>query len=177
MADRNPQDVKAIIETLLFVSEEPVRIKDLVEMFDGRLDAEGVEAALAELDAQYEGRALQVRRAGGGCRLATRPQYGGWVKRYLKRTTRSRLSPAALETLAVVAYRQPVTRAELEEVRGLDCSGVLHTLMERELVRIVGRRKVVGRPLAYGTTSRFLEHFGFHSIQDLPKPGEVSSAV
>ena len=176
MTDRNPEDVKAIIETLLFVSEEPVRIKDLVEMFGGRLDAEGVEAALSEIEAKYEGRVLQVRRVGGGCRLATRPQYGGWVKRYLKRTTQSRLSPAALETLAVVAYRQPVTRAELEELRGLDCSGVLHTLMERELVRIVGRRKVVGRPLTYGTTPRFLEHFGMHSIQDLPKPGEVSSA-
>lgn len=176
MTDLNPQDVRAIIETLLFVSEEPVRTKDLVEMFGGRPDAEGVEAALAALEAEYEGRALQVRRAAGGYRLATRPQYGGWVKRYLKRTTRPRLSPAALETLAVVAYRQPVTRAEIEEVRGLDCGGVLHTLMERELIRIVGRRKVVGRPLAYGTTSRFLEHFGFQSIQDLPKLGEVSNA-
>ena len=176
MTDLNPEDVKAIIETLLFVSEEPVRSKDLVEMFGGRLDAQGVEAVLAEIEAEYEGRALQVRQAAGGYRLATRPQYGGGVLRYLKRTTRPRLSPAALETLAVVAYRQPVTRPEIEEVRGLDCSGVINTLMERELGRIVGRRKVVGRPLAYGTTTRFLENFGFQSIQDLPKLGEVSNA-
>ena len=172
----NQEEIKAVIETLLFVSEEPVKVKDLLELMGGQADASAVESALAELTADYEDRVLQVRQAAGGYRLATRSEYGWWVKRYLKRTTRSRLSPAALETLAVVAYRQPVTRAEIEEVRGLDCSGVLHTLLEKNLIRIVGRRKVVGRPLAYGTTTRFLEHFGFDSLRELPKLGEVSNA-
>ncbi|MBI2882210.1 MAG: SMC-Scp complex subunit ScpB [Candidatus Tectomicrobia bacterium] len=175
MTEENREEAKGVIETLLFVSEEPVRVKDLVELFEGRLDAGAVEEMLAELTSAYEGRALQVRRAAGGYRLATRPEHGGWVRRFLKRSTRSRLSPAALETLAVVAYRQPVTRAEVEEIRGLDCSGVLHTLLEKDLIRIVGRRKVVGRPLAYGTTTRFLEHFGFDSLRDLPRVGEVSA--
>jgi segregation and condensation protein B len=174
MTEVNRDEAKAVIETLLFVSEEPVRVKDLVELFDGGLDTEVVEAILAEIQAEHECRTLQVRRAGGGYRLATRSEYSKWVKRYLKRSTRSRLSPAALETLAVIAYRQPITRAEIEEVRGLDCSGVLHTLLEKDMIRIVGRRKVVGRPLAYGTSSRFLEHFGFDSLKDLPKLGEVS---
>jgi segregation and condensation protein B len=172
----NQEEVKAVIETLLFVSEEPVKVNDLVGLMGGQVDSSAVESALAELTADYEDRNLQVRQVAGGYRLATRPEYGWWVKRCLKRTTRSRLSPAALETLAVVAYRQPVTRAEIEEVRGLDCSGVLHTLLEKDLIRIVGRRKVVGRPLAYGTTTRFLEHFGFNSLQELPKLGEVSNA-
>jgi len=176
MAELNQEEVKAAVETILFVSEEPVRVKDLAELFGNGLSTEAIESVLAEIRSEYEGRVLQVREAGEGYRLATRPEYGQWVKRYLKRTTRSRLSPAALETLAVVAYRQPVTRAEIEQVRGLECSGVLHTLVEKDLVRIVGRRKVVGRPLAYGTTSRFLEHFGFQSLTDLPKLGEVSGA-
>ena len=176
MTDLKQEEFKAAIETLLFVSEEPVRIKDLVELFGGALDAEEVEKVLAEIRAEYEERTLQVREAGGGFRLATRPEYSLWIKRYLKRSTRTRLSPAALETLAVVAYRQPITRAEIEEIRGLDCSGVLHTLLEKDLIRIVGRRKVVGRPLAYGTTTRFLEHFGFNSLSEMPKLGEVSTA-
>ncbi|MFQ5914216.1 MAG: SMC-Scp complex subunit ScpB [Nitrospinota bacterium] len=176
MADLNRQETKALIETILFVTEEPVRVKDLVELFGGDLDGEGVEAALAEIQMDYEGRALQVRQAAGGYRLATRPEYGRWVKRFLKRSTKSRLSPAALETLAVVAYGQPITRAEIEQIRGLDCSGVLHTLLEKGLIRIAGRPKVVGRPLAYGTTTRFLENFGLDSLSDLPKLGEVSSA-
>lgn len=172
----NQDQIKAVIETVLFVSEEPVKVKDLVELMSGQANSDAVESALADLEVDYKGRNLQVRQAAGGYRLATRPEHGWWVKRYLKRTTRSKLSPAALEVLAVVVYRQPVTRAEIEEVRGLDCSGVLHTLMEKDLIRIVGRRKVVGRPLAYGTTTRFLEHFGLNSLQELPKLGEVSNA-
>ena len=164
------------LEAVLMVADQPLDAVSLATAVGHPV--EDVVAALQLLAEEYaeQDRGFELRHVAGGWRYYTREEYAHVVESFVLEGQQARLTQAALETLAVVAYRQPVTRAELEEVRGLDCSGVLHTLMERELVRIVGRRKVVGRPLAYGTTSRFLEHFGFHSIQDLPKPGEVSSA-
>ena len=107
-----------------------------------------------------------------GFRLCTRAEFSPWVKRFLKTAKKTKLSQAALETLAILAYKQPMTKAEIEEVRRVDCGGVLHTLLERGLIRILGRRDVVGRPIVYGTTPLFLEHFGFKSLSDMPKPEE-----
>lgn len=165
--------LKGAIETLLFVSDAPVRVKELVDVFAGMVGAEVIEGALADIMAEYEGRPLQVQRVAEGYRLATRPEYAHWVRRYLKRASQAMLSASALETLAVIAYRQPVTRAELEEIRGVDCTAVLRTLLERRLIRIVGRRQVLGRPMVYGTTRTFLEHFGLSNLADLPKLKEL----
>ena len=167
------EGLKGAVETLLFVSDAPVRVGELVDVFAGMVGAEAVEGVLADLMAEYEGRPLQVQKVAEGYRLATRPEYALWIRRYLKRASHAMLSASALETLAVVAYRQPVTRAELEEIRGVDCTAVLRTLLDKRLVRIVGRRQVLGRPMVYGTTRTFLEHFGLPSLTDLPKLKEL----
>ena len=174
MNELSRQGLKEVVETLLFVSDVPVRVKELVDVFAGMVEAKTVEEVLAEITSEYEGRPLQVQKVAEGYRLASRPEYSSWVKRYLKRASRATLSPSALESLAVVAYRQPVTRTEIEEIRGVDCTGVLRTLLDRRLIRVVGRRQVLGRPMVYGTTRIFLEHFGFNSLVDLPKLKELA---
>ncbi len=112
--------------------------------------------------------ALEIRHVAEGYQIATKPEYSEYVRRLYRERTALRLSPAALETLAIIAYRQPVTKAEIEETRGVDCSGVLETLLEKKLIKIVSRKEVIGRPLLYGTTQEFLKYFGLTSLSDLP---------
>ncbi len=169
--------VKAVIETVLFLAHEPVTVRELsAVVFRGESGAGAplIRELLSELVEEYRGRALQLEEVAEGYRLFSRPEYSFWVRRYLRRERRPRLSQAALETLAIIAYKQPITRPEIEALRGVDVSGVLKTLLERELIRPIGRRNVVGRPLVYGTTRGFLEHFGLRSLSDLPKPEELS---
>lgn len=163
-----------MIEALLFASSAPLSAAELARA-DDELDEERVESALAELRAEYdrEERAFGIYEVAGGYQLLTRPDYAPVLERFDAVPSSSRLSGPALETLAIVAYRQPVGRAEIEEIRGVAVGGVLKTLQDRELVDVVGRGEGLGRPLLYGTTRRFLEHFGFRSLEDLPRPEEL----
>lgn len=166
-------DMEAALEAILFVSSEPVPRAKLLEMFEEDERAEAAEALEAVL-ARYAdedgrgGRGVLVEDVGGGVRLATRPEVGSWLRRFFDVSGSTKLSMAALETLAIIAYRQPVTGPEIQELRGVNPTGVLKTLLERRLVRITGRKEVVGKPFLYGTTKEFLVHFGLNSLKDLP---------
>ena len=167
MSDR--QEMEAALEAILFVSGEPVPRRRLVEIFDEE-DRERADEALDAVLARYagEGRGIMVDEAAGGVRLATRPELNEWLRRFFEASGRSKLSMAALETLAIVAYRQPVTAPEIQELRGVNPSGVLRTLLERHMIRIAGRKDVVGKPFLYRTTREFLVHFGLDRLEDLP---------
>jgi segregation and condensation protein B len=163
-----------IVEALLFASDAPLTAADLARA-DEALDEDQVEAAIQELRAEYDrtGRAVQIYELGSGYQLLTRPEFKPYLERFATVPQAARLSPAALEALAITAYRQPIGRAEIEEIRGVASSGVLRTLQDRGLIDVVGRGEGLGRPLLYGTTGRFLEHFGFRTLDDLPRPEEL----
>lgn len=170
--------LKPIVEALIFASPEPLTPKTLYKLLDGEL-REDVDAALAALKADYDRPGgLQIVEVAGGFQIVTRPELHEWVRKIFHERTTSKLSVQALETLAVIAYKQPVTAAEIAEIRGVTSSGgVLSTLVERRLIRTVGRKQVVGRPFMYGTTREFLERFGLNDISDLPKVEEMADAL
>jgi segregation and condensation protein B len=161
------------VEALILASSEPVPGARLAELVPGASPAE-IRALVDELNAEYaeQGRSFQIGSVAGGYQIRTLPEFADLVQR-LQPGRPLRLSRAALETLAIVAYRQPVTRAEVEHVRGVDVGAVLKSLLERRLVRIAGHREVAGRPLLYGTSRRFLEVFGLEKLDDLPALREV----
>ena len=163
-------EMEAALEAILFVSSEPVPRTKLLELFEEDERAEAAEALEAVLARYSEGesRGVLVEDVAGGVRLATRPEVGGWLRRFFDVSGGSKLSMAALETLAIIAYRQPITGPEIQELRGVNSSGVIKTLLERRLVRISGRKEVVGKPFLYGSTKEFLVHFGLNSLKDLP---------
>ena len=173
--DREGQ--KRIVEALVLGAPEPVSAQKLAEIVPG-LETEDARALVAELGREYEeqGRAFEIWEVAGGYQLRTRPEYASYL-RLLHRERPLRLSRAALETLAVVAYRQPVTRAEIEAVRGVEADAVLKSLLDRQLVRIAGHREVPGRPMLYGTTRRFLEVFGLGRLDDLPTLREIEELL
>jgi segregation and condensation protein B len=164
-----------VVEALLFASDAPVeaeRIQEVLELGSPE-DARALVDALRER-LGGEGRALQVIEAGGGFRLVTRPEVAPWLVRLARSRTRSRLSRPALETLAIVAYRQPVSRPEVDAIRGVNSEGVLDNLLERRMIRISGRKDSPGRPFLYETTREFLIAFGLRGLEDLPAPeGEL----
>ena len=163
-----------IIEALLFASDAPLSAEDLVRG-EEELDADDVEAAINALRAEYEdtGRAFQIYEIAGGYQLLTRPEFSPHLERFETVPQGARVSGAALEVLAIIAYRQPIGRADIEEIRGVDSTHTLRTLQELGLIEVVGRGEGLGRPLLYGTTALFLDHFGFSSLDDLPKPDEL----
>lgn len=162
-------EVKAVLEALLFVSSEPVPVERLAAVLS-EVPKAVIGQALAELQAAYEReqRGLQLVQVAGGWRFVTRPEHASWIKRLDKTRAAPKLSRSALESLAIIAYKQPIVRAEIEQIRGVETSGVLRTLLERKLVRIVGRKEVPGRPIMYGTTKFFLQHFGLNDLSELP---------
>ncbi len=163
------RELVAVLEALLFVSAEPVPLTRLVSVI-GTVSKAEVEQALKALQQQLDqdGRGIQLVKLAGGYRLVTKPDYAPWLKRLDKAKAAQKLSRSALESLAIIAYKQPLVRAEVEEIRGVETSGVIRTLLERKLVRIVGRKEVPGRPIMYGTTKFFLEHFGLQDLSQLP---------
>jgi segregation and condensation protein B len=170
-------DLKAIIEALIFASPEPVTVKALVKLLEGET-REDIVAALDAVKADYERPGgLQLVEVAGGYQIVTRPELHEWVRRLFHERTTQKLSVAALETLAVVAYKQPITAPEIADVRGVNAAGVVGTLVERRLVKIVGRKQVVGRPFLYGTTRDFLERFGLNDLSDLPKVEDMSELL
>ena len=163
------RELKAILEAVLFVSSEPVPIARLVSIVGTISKAEVVQAlGILAHDLDQDGRGIQLVQVAGGYRLVTKQEYGPWLKRMDKAKAAQKLSRSALESLAIIAYKQPLVRSEIEEIRGVETSGVLRTLCERKLVRIVGRKDVPGRPIMYGTTKFFLEHFGLQDLSQLP---------
>jgi len=170
-----PVNMVDIVEALLFASDAPVeaeRLQEVLGLGAAAAARELVEALRRRLEA--EGRALQVVEVGGGFRLVTRPEVAPWLVKLARSRTRSRLSRPALETLAIVAYRQPVSRPEVDAIRGVNSEGVLDNLLERRMVRIAGRKDSPGRPFLYETTRDFLVAFGLRDLADLPKPeGEL----
>lgn len=167
-------ELKKILETFLFVSSQPVQISELKEML-GVEDESLIKSAIDELKARYENEdsGLRIIEVAGGYRISTSAELAPYLKKWFK-SQKPRLSRASLETLSIVAYRQPVTRSEVEAIRGVNVEGALGTLLERELIRIAGRRDTVGRPILYGTTRLFLEHFGLNTLRDLPVLNEFS---
>ncbi len=161
------REARAAIEAMVFASPHPVSAREMGEILG--VDPRTVDAVIDDLRREYgrEGRGMQIVFVAGGYQMATRPEHADYIAR-LSVGTRQALSRAALETVAMIAYRQPVTRAELEMIRGVRVDGVLGTLMERGLVRPVGRKKAPGRPVLYGTTPEFLRWFGLSSLDDLP---------
>ena len=163
------RELKAILEAILFVSPEPVPTARLMSILGIVSKAEVVQALeILAHDLDQQGRGIQLVQVAGGYRLVTKQEYGPWLKRMDKAKATQRLSRSELESLAIIAYKQPLVRAEIEEIRGVETSGVLRTLCERKLVRIVGRKDVPGRPIMYGTTKFFLEHFGLQDLSQLP---------
>ncbi len=172
-----PSNLQAALEALLFSSDQPLPLTLLAESLDAPPDR--VAEALREYEAACTGRGagVQLREIAGGYLLVTAPEHAEWVGRLLRGKKRMRLSRAALETMAIIAYKQPVTKSEVEAIRGVDSSAVLGTLLERNLVTIRGRSKVVGRPLLYGTTQEFLGYFGLRDLSELPRPEELRALV
>ena len=162
-------DAKKIIETLLFITDRPVKPGRLAEVVE-TVSAKQVLAIIEELTREYAqtGRAVQIVEVGGGFQMATKPEYGRWVRKLYNEKMTTKLSNAALETLAIIAYKQPITRAEMESIRGVDVAGPLERLLERGLVRVVGKKDTIGRPMVYGTTDEFLRMFGLNKVSELP---------
>ena len=170
-------ELKPIIEALIFASPDPLTPKTLFQLLDGE-PREDVERALDALRADYEQRGgLQMVQVAGGYQICTRPELHEWVRRLFHEHSKQRLSVQALETLAVIAYKQPITGPEIADIRGVTTSGVVGTLLERQLVKVVGRKQVVGRPFLYATTREFLNRFGLGDISDLPKVEEMAEAL
>lgn len=167
-----------ILEALLLVTDKPLTAERIASVVPP-LKSEMVGELVLELNRTYEStqRSFRVREIAGGYRLYALPEYQAYVEALAVTTREARLSQAALETLAVVAYRQPVSRGDVEYVRGCDCDGVIRTLLSRKLITIKGRSDAPGRPLLYATTSRFLEYFGLAKIEDLPDWGEIAALV
>ena len=174
----DPEEVKPIVEAVLFATDIPLSLGRL-EALVGNGRSAAIREAIEHLNQEYweQGRAFFIAEVAGGFQMATRTQYGSWVKKLFLGRTETRLSPAALEALAIIAFKQPVIRAEIEAIRGVNSGGVLGTLLERGLIRITGRSEALGRPLLYGTTKKFLRYFGLNTLSDLPKPKEVAELL
>lgn len=171
-------NLKAEIEALLFATDQPLSMARLQEVLPGNKKGD-IEAALEELGSDYqdEARAFRLLRIAGGFQLATKQQFGKVVRRLFVGKRRVRLTKAALETLAIIAYKQPTTRPEVDAIRGVSSGGVLETLLERNLVRIAGRAEGVGRPLLYATTGEFLQYLGLNRMNDLPSLEELEAML
>jgi segregation and condensation protein B len=170
-------ELKAIVEALVFASPEPLTPRMLFRLLANE-PKEDVTAAIAALGADYENRpGLQWIEVAGGYQIVTRPELHEWVRRLFHERTTQKLTVQALETLAVIAYKQPITALEITDVRGVNTTGVLSTLLERHLIKIVGRKNVVGRPFLYATTKEFLVRFGLNDLGDLPKIEDMAEAL
>ncbi|MBP5429641.1 MAG: SMC-Scp complex subunit ScpB [Elusimicrobiaceae bacterium] len=163
------EDLQKIIETLLFITDRPVKVSRLVDVIENTT-AKEVREAITRLQDDYmvRGSAVQILEIAGGYQMCTKPEYGRWVRRLYNEKMTTRLSNAALETLAIIAYKQPLTRAEMEAIRGVDVAGPLEKLLDRGLVRVVGRKDTIGHPMVYGTTDEFLRMFGLNKVAELP---------
>lgn len=170
-------EAKRIIEALLFSSSNPLSLDQIKEILEETKPSQ-IKVLIDELNAEYDqtGRSFKIIEIAGGFQSCTRPEYAIWVKRLYKKRRGQKLSMPALETLAVIGYRQPATKGDIEFIRGVNVDGVLRTLLERRLVKVKGRKEGIGRPIIYVTTRRFLEYFGLTSLSELPELEKVNVA-
>jgi segregation and condensation protein B len=190
VTEPSPFALAKVLESVLFASQKPVSVKEFVSILKGAADAAkedpavaalaktkeaDLREAFAALQADYEatGRTFEVRESAAGWQLVTRPVYSPWLRQLFPENRPARLSAPSMETLAIIAYRQPITRADIEAVRGVAVDGVMQTLLDRGLVRIAGRAEIPGRPLLYETTQNFMEHFGLKNLDELPNADEL----
>jgi segregation and condensation protein B len=167
----------AVVEALIYASPEPLGVRQIARILDGEA-ADTIHAAIARLRAKYDvGGGLQLVEVAGGYQIVTRPELHEWVRRLFHERTTQKLSVQALETLAVIAYKQPITAAEIAEIRGVNTAGVLGTLLDRKLIKIAGRKPVVGRPFMYATTREFLDRFGLRDLSELPKVEDMADVL
>jgi segregation and condensation protein B len=178
MTKRPITEYESIVEALLFASDHPLSFNALMSL-TGDIDAARLHTVIAALRKRYDhnGNSFQIIEIAGGYQMCTRPRYARWVKELYRSRTAVRLSKPALETLAIIAYRQPIVRTDIEVIRGVNIEGVLKTLLQRNLITIRGRKKAPGRPLLYGTTEEFLRYFGLNKISDLPTREELKSLI
>jgi segregation and condensation protein B len=179
--------LKEILEALFFATDEPLSMKQVADILQPLNEGDGSPAVTPDsvlesvevLNREYEhsGRAFRIIKIAGGYQFATLPRFGTWLGRMVREKSKRKLSVSALESLAVIAYKQPVTKPEIEAIRGVNADYVLRTLLERSLVTIVGRAATPGRPLLYGTTREFLKHFGLNDLSELPKPREIDELM
>ena len=174
----DPARAKQIVEALLFASSKPLTVAEIRKVVKTLTPAQ-IEKIMEELRSEYdrERRSFELLTIAGGFEIATRKEYAPWIFKIELQKKARQATQSALETLAILAYKQPITRAEIEELRGVDVSAVLATLMERGLIKIVGKKEVPGRPFLYGTTDKFLEHFGLPSLAQLPNIEEIKTLV
>lgn len=167
------ENIKYIIESLLFVAEEPLTINK-IKIVTNQAEIKEIKNALAALSTEYEARTggFYLDEVAGGYQIRTRPEFNEWIRKLIQPKP-LRLSKAALETLVIIAYKQPIIRSDVEHLRGVDCGGVIRVLLERKLIRVLGRRELAGRPLIYATTKHFLEVFDLKDLRDLPTPKEI----
>ncbi|MBW1615611.1 MAG: SMC-Scp complex subunit ScpB [Deltaproteobacteria bacterium] len=167
--------MKNIIESLLFAAQEPITISRLKKILSLE-NKEKIIKTLNELAEEYETRkgGFHLKETAGGFQLKSRPEYGEWIKKLLEPSPYSRLSKAALETLSITAYKQPILRAEIEYIRGVDSGGIIRNLLDKGLIKIIGRKDIPGKPMLYGTTKRFLEVFELKSLKELPTLKEIA---
>jgi segregation and condensation protein B len=181
------RNIRHIIEALLFATDEPLTLKQLSDVLSipgeegnaGRVTSDEIVTLIDGINHGLEqgGHVFRIIKVAGGYQFATRPEYAVWLGRMVREKSKRKLSLSALETLAVIAYKQPVTKPEIEAIRGVNADYVLHSLMERNMVTIVGRAATPGRPLLYGTTRDFLKHFGLNDLSELPKPREIDELL
>lgn len=174
MSSHNQDSVRAVIEALLFVSDRPLTLGQIKEVLGDSLETIQIRRILEELNSEYEtiNRGMRVVEVAGGFRMVTAPALSPFLKKLYKERRLERLSKPALETLAIIAYKQPVTKLEIESLRNVDVEGVVKNLLDKNLIRIAGRKKAPGRPYVLGTSRQFLEYFGLRSLEDLPKMEE-----
>jgi segregation and condensation protein B len=183
-----PTTLKALVEALIFAAQDPLSLNQIRAIYlesDGRtnglkqIEPETIRQMVADLNREYEKseRPYRIIQIAGGYQFATLSEYAEWLGKLYKEQGRRKLSQSGVETLAIVAYKQPITKAEIEKIRGVNCDYVLKTLLEKELLTVTGRAESVGRPLLYGTTKEFLKHFGLNDITDLPRPREIEEIL
>jgi segregation and condensation protein B len=180
-------ELKQVIEALVFASDEPLSLKAIVDIVGESDDGSGgwnvrpdvIRECLNALNEEYErtGRSFRLVEIAGGYQFATQKHFGHWLGRMVREKSKRKLTVPALESLAVIAYKQPVTKPEIEAIRGVNADYVLRSLLERNMITIVGRAATPGRPLLYGTTREFLKHFGLNDLSDLPKPREIDELL
>jgi segregation and condensation protein B len=169
-------ELKALLEALIFVSPAPLHLKKIFEVVGEGYSQKDIEAALSRLQAEYDTpeRGIYLQEVADGFQFRTKPRYSEWIKK-LKKIGPSRLGRAAVETLAIIAYKQPMTKGEIEHLRGVEVDGIVRSLLEKNLIRILGRKEIPGRPILYGTTQRFLELFELKDLSSLPSLEEIRS--
>ena len=161
-------ELKSIIVNILLAADQPVHVGELEKIFFNTVEKNDLQLTLEELKEEYQSRNLQILEVADGYQLCTRHEFNDWIRKFLKLDRSSRLSQPGLDTLSIIAYKQPLTRQEVDDIRGVDSSGVIKTLLEKKVIGPAGRKKVPGRPIMYRTTQKFLEYFGLKDLNDLP---------